>query len=213
MMTDQSRPENIERTKPLTRQDVERAESKLRSLERQQQTPSDAQAHFRQEFNKMDSARKGTWGERVTRGEASRSGHEILKEHSDNPTEQGFDNITYDPQSDTVHIWEVKNWGADSHPVGTRDVTAWHDVRKDGLPRPGFERNWKKVVHSAADGSPQQDKIKQAVNEGRVIYHLRLVPDTRLSSELRNELETASNPGTDYDWGQYSYEDMFKVNI
>jgi hypothetical protein len=211
VQTDIYKTEVIERAQESARIQAEQAEAKLRALERvQTSAPDDAQTQFRQEFGALDAHQRGTWGERVVIGEATKAGHAILAEHFDTPTGRGFDCISYDLTNKQVHIWEVKNWGQDTHAVDSKDVTAWQDQNKYGNPRDGYKDNWKDVLGSVPEG-PAQDAIRQAVNEGRVVFHLRLGPDTRLTPQLQQELEKANVPGASYDWRRYSYDEMLKA--
>lgn len=196
----------IENPEDLARE-KESAEASIRRLERDQQ-------QFRREFSKLDKAQKGTWGERVVTSEAENAGHKVLLGHSENPTEQGFDCASYDEATKTLHIWEVKNFGDKTGAVNSDKVTAFQDETKSGTKyadaRPGYERNWQKVLDAAPDIA-MRDAIKQSIAEGRVVFHIRLGPDTKISEGYKQELETTQVPGATYDWKQYAYADMLKV--
>jgi len=171
------------------------------------QRETDAELEFRQEMASLDSREKGRWGERAVVKEAEDAGHMTLVDHFDKPTERGFDCVSFDPVKGELHIWEAKNW--ESRAVDTQDLTAWQD-QKNGMPREGFRDNWDDVVKSFPEGSAR-DAVKQAINEGKVTYHLRLGPDTKITPELQKELDEAVVPGAKYDWQRYSYDYMMRL--
>lgn len=184
----------------------ESAECTIRQFERDQQ-------QFRSMFSKLDKVQKGAWGERAVVNEAKNAGHRILLGHSENPTEQGFDCVSYELENNTLHIWEAKNFGETTSAVNSDKMTAWHDETKSGTKyadaREGYARNWKKILDSTSN-TTMRDAIKQSISDGRVIYHVRIGPDTRISGNYKHELEAAQVPGSTYEWKQYTYADMLK---
>jgi len=158
-----------------------------------------------QKVEKLTSQEKGTVGERAVIREAEQAGHVILVEHSENSTAQGFDCVSIEPVKGELHVWEAKNMP--SRDVRADDLTAWRDVDKSGNPRKGYRRSWDAVVNSVPEG-PVKDAVKQAVNEGKVYFHLRVAPETEISPSLKKELDEANIPGAHYDWKKYREEDM-----
>lgn len=168
----------------------------------------DVHLEFRDEFDALDSGEKGSWGERAVIKEADEAGHVILIDHWDKPTASGFDCVSLDPETGELHIWEAKNFG--NHAVDSEKLSAWKDLGRDEKPWEGFKENWDAVVSSVPEG-PVRDAVKQAINEGKVHYHLRLGAETRISPELQTELDEANVPGAKYDWKRYSHEYMLRA--
>ena len=188
---------------------TEQAEMKFRTLDRMDPNPDVASAQYWAASRELSSQQRGAWGERMVVKEATDSGHEILIDHSDIPTKAGFDCASYDNNSRTLHIWEVKNW-SDSNTIGEKDLGAWHDSEIDGMPRVAYRESWEAVIANASDGS-LSDLAKQAINEGRVVFHLRLGPETKVSGGLTTKLESVKVPGASYDWKRYTTGEMLSV--
>jgi len=203
----------IENSEDTAGKENETAESILRRFEREQLQEAERK-QFQKEFYKLDYSQRGGWGESVVVNEAKETGHIILIEHSDVPLAHGFDCVSYDQGTSTLHIWEAKNFGARSlYDVNTDNVTAWKDEIKSGTKyadsRPAYEKNWKAVLDSSNE-SVTRDDIKLAIAEGRVVFHVRIGPDTKISNDYQQELETSQVPGATYDWKRYTYSDMLK---
>ncbi len=164
------------------------------------------QEAFHKKFEALTNHERGSWGERAALKEAEALGHVILVEHVNIPTEAGFDCVSRDPKTNELHIWEVKNWS--SRPTISNDLTAWQDTR-DGYPRKGYRRNWENILEPLE--SSVRNLIIQAINEGKVTFHLRLGPETRISQTLQQILEEANIPGAKYDWKRYTHRYMMSL--
>jgi hypothetical protein len=169
-----------------------------------------AQDTFRKEYDALDKNQRGAWCERAVVKEARQMGHTILVEHIDLPNEHGFDCVSLDPKTKELHVWEAKNYGRETGPVTEKDVTAWKDIGKDGLARKGYQRSWQEAMDKIPDG-PDKELVKTAINEGRVTFHLRLGPDTRVNGRYQHELNSSNVPGSQYDCARYTYRDMLKI--
>lgn len=159
----------------------------------------------KREFHNIQNLEKGSLCERAVIREADQKGHVILVEHSETPNARGFDCVSFEPVKGELHIWEAKNMP--SRDVRNGDLSAWQDIDREGNPRDGYRRNWSDVVNSVPEGRAR-DAVKQAVNEGKVFYHLRVAPETEISNSLRKELDESNVPGAQYDWKQYREEDF-----
>lgn len=188
---------------------TEQAETRFRTIDRMDAYPDVARAQYLAESSELSSQQRGAWGERMVVKEAADSGHEILIDHSGVPTKAGFDCASYDINSRTLHIWEVKNW-SDSNTIGEKDLGAWHDSGSDGMPREAYRESWETVISNASDGN-LSNLAKQAINEGRVMFHLRLGPETKVAGGLTTKLEGTKVPGAIYDWKRYAMEEMLTV--
>jgi len=156
-------------------------------------------AEFSERMRDMTRAEKGSWGERAVVAEARADGHTIISGHPDTPTRSGFDCVSFDERRDHLHIWEAKNFEGGT--VTEDTMKAWRTRRT----RP----NWEEVLQSVR-GTDLEPRIKQAVNEGRVTFHVRIGPDTKISHDYLTELQTASFPGGRYDFRQYTAEEMLR---
>jgi hypothetical protein len=169
---------------------------------------SESRQEFRESFDTLGNKEKGNWCERAVIKEADEAGQVILVEHCDNPNAHGFDCVSMDPETRELHLWEAKNYG--NRPVGPRDLTAWQDQNKEGEAREGYRRSWQDVIDSVPDG-PARDAVKKAINEGKVNFHLRLGPETKITPELQRELEEAQVPGAKYDCKRYDYDEFLSI--
>jgi len=169
---------------------------------------NDTRELYRQEFDALDSRKKGSWGERAVIKEADDLGHVILLDHWDAPNLHGFDCVSYDPERGELHIWEAKNWNGK---LSERDLTAWQDITQHGEPRKGFRDSWCEIIRSIPEG-PVRNSVKDAINEGRVYYHLRTGPETEITAKLEERLlNDASVPGANYDYKKYSHDYMRNI--
>lgn len=167
--------------------------------EKEDATESEFESHNTQNLE------KGTRCERAVIREADQKGHIILVEHSENPSARGFDCVSFEPLKKELHIWEAKNMP--SRDVRNGDLTAWQDTDLEGNARKGYRYNWSDIINSVPEGQVR-DVITAAVNEGRVYFHLRITPETEISTSLKKLLDELRVPGAHYDWRQYRPEDM-----
>ena len=96
-------------------------------------------------------------------------------------------------------------------------MTAWQDESKGETKyaeaRKAYKAAWKEVLFDDPNvaNSHMRDHVHQAIADGRVVYHLRLGPDTKISDGLKKELETVQVPGSKYDWDRYTYDYVLKI--
>jgi len=199
----------------------EREQAAINDLAEAIAKSEDAQKSFREQFEQRSNLQKGQWGEVATIAEAKSMGHSILSAHPDNPNFKGFDCVSYNTQERELHIWEAKNLGLTTQGVYERNLTAWKNDSERinekgkkgerGEKDSKYEGYWKDLIQAASNDEDRQN-IEQAVNEGRVFFHVRIGPDTRISPTLRDELDNTTVPGAKFDWDSYSYGDMLSLN-
>lgn len=188
--------ETDETTKPSP-PSTDLGDAGIRAMQGTDESPESIEAQFQEKMSELPSHEKGAWGERVVTAEAKAKDHTILLSHPDKPTAGGFDCVSFDEQADRLHIWEAKNFSGGT--VTEDHLKAWRTERG--------RDNWGDIL-DALRGSPLEPRVKQAVNEDRVSFHLRVGPETRISSPLREQLDQTSFPWCDFDWRQYSVEEM-----
>jgi len=146
--------------------------------------------------------------------EASSRGQYVLIAHPGNPNAQGVDVVSFDLKTRILHIWEAKDWGSRS--VGGKDLTALMNAW--GLPTPKQEAKHGREAGSYArergramwtailDAAPSpafREAIKDAINSGRVEFHLRGGRDTRFTKGAIEDF-IADSPGSKGDVGNYN---------
>jgi hypothetical protein len=161
-------------------------------------------------FEGLDSKIKGTWAEQATIKEAISLEHIILVDHPENPNKSGFDCVSIDPTNSKLHIWEAKNYGQDTR-LSVNNLTAWEDV-KNGEFRKGYLESVREIIKSVPDGKVR-DTVQKSILEGNVSYHLRIGPETKLSSHLEENIREILPLDTEFDIQKYSHKFMNESDI
>ena len=143
---------------------------------------SPAVAAFATEFHDLSSSMKGGWGERVVLSEIDSQNQVPILDHWDEPNRSGYDAVSFDPITGVIHIWEVKNWDG---VVGEQALTAWTPAR--------FEPNQADILEAIPE-SLAREQVSQALQDGRIEYHLRLGPETNLTAALAERIRTQNFP-------------------
>jgi len=143
---------------------------------------SPTMAAFATEFHELDSGMKGGWGERVVLSEIDAQNQVPLLDHWDEPNRSGFDAVSFDPKTGMLHVWEAKNWDGT---VSEQDLTAWSPAR--------LEPNQQQILNAVPE-SLARDQVAQALQEGRLEYHLRLGPETDMTRALGERIRQQSFP-------------------
>jgi hypothetical protein len=131
------RPEEVERAERARRVDAELAETKLRALDRAKTaglersgsaSPSvrdlsrdELRSSLGQE---MGTQQKGEIGERAMVIQEAKQGRIMIAAHPENTNQHGFDGVSWDSETRTLHLLEAKNYGAT---VSAGDLSAMSD--------------------------------------------------------------------------------------
>jgi hypothetical protein len=157
--------------------------------------PAQKQA-FRDSMSTMTSQERGEWGEHAVLAEARGHGHRILVEHADKSTIRGYDCVSWDGRTQTLHIWEVKNYSFDE----AKD--------KAGVVQTLSALDADKILGELPADDPDRTAIVEAVQQNRVQCHIRLGPDTDVSFTPLDRLVGWGN----VDAKQYNYAEMLRVH-
>jgi len=156
---------------------------------------------FREEMAAMTKQERGTWGERAVIAEAQSYGHRILSEHADKSNTPGYDCVSWDARTHTLHIWEAKNRSATNE---SDDSTT--EYKLGALDIEKRLASAKRFMKDLPVDDPDRQEIVEAVEQNHVQCHIRLGPDTDISFAPLDKLEWDS-----VDVKQYNYAEMLRV--
>jgi hypothetical protein len=154
------------------------------------------QAEFRREMARKTPQEKGAWGERAVAEEARGHGHRILAEHPpDVSTIKGYDCVSWDERTQTLHIWEAKNCSAGN--------------KVDNFGALDMEKRLASVKQFMRDlptDDPDRPQISEAIQRNQVQWHIRFGPDTDAPIAPVEQLKLDN-----VDFRQYSYTRMLRL--
>lgn len=101
----------------------------------------------------------------------------------------GFDLVSYDPKTNILHLWECKD--QPSRPVTLSDLetfqTAWNGTQEQKEKIFGSSIS-SGILNQFPPNSPLRDQMQEFIESGRLQYHLVVGPDTKISSNVEQEL-------------------------
>lgn len=159
---------------------------------------STQQAEFRREMAQKTPQEKGAWGERAVVTEAREYEHRILREHPPHESNiKGYDCVSWDERTQTLHIWEAKNYSAGNK---VDDFGAL-DMEK----RLASVRQFMKDLPT---DDPDRPQISEAIQRNQVHWHIRFGPDTDAPIAPVEQLKLDN-----VDFRQYSYARMLRLRL
>jgi hypothetical protein len=93
----------------------------------------------------MGTKQKGEIGERAMIIQETKQGRIMIAAHPENTNQHGFDGVSWDPETRTLHLLEAKNYGST---VSAGDLSAMS------------EHSWPKNIRSARDAISNSDLSK-----------------------------------------------------
>ncbi len=185
---------------------------------------------FRETMSELHSRQRGAWGEKACRQAIPRD-HHVISGHFLKPTNSGFDLVSWDEPTKTIHIWEAKNYSFNEkleQPGRVANNGAWSEQRleankvevgakiekiRDELHAQAVEkyRLQAPVDRDArlARLTERYDRMLDALRDPRrVKWHFCYGPDSSITPRLESSLTAWNDSVT---WSKFSYEHMNRV--